>query len=96
MHSDSYYVNSVHLGLTLDTTKPCSWTPAVVNLTPVQVPPAELEALLLTHPAVLDAGVVGVPDDEAGELPRAYVTLKPSMTASAQDIAKFVEGRSTQ
>src|SRR5688572_6887564 len=38
-----------------------------------QVPPAELEALLITHPAVADVAVIGVPDDEAGELPKAYV-----------------------
>jgi acyl-CoA synthetase (AMP-forming)/AMP-acid ligase II len=38
-----------------------------------QVPPAELEALLITHPAVADVAVVGVPDEEAGELPKAFV-----------------------
>jgi acyl-CoA synthetase (AMP-forming)/AMP-acid ligase II len=38
-----------------------------------QVPPAELEALLVTHPDVADVAVIGVPDDEAGELPKAYV-----------------------
>ena len=38
-----------------------------------QVAPAELEALLLSHPGVGDAAVVGVPDEEAGELPKAYV-----------------------
>ena len=38
-----------------------------------QVAPAELEALLVTHPEVGDVAVVGVPDDEAGELPKAYV-----------------------
>ena len=57
-----------------------------------QVPPAELEGLLLTHPAVQDAGVIGIPDLEAGELPRAYIVLKPNMTASAEDISKFIEG----
>ena len=36
-----------------------------------QVPPAELEALLLTHPKVADAAVIGLPDDEAGEIPAA-------------------------
>lgn len=43
-----------------------------------QVPPAELEALLLTHPQVLDAGVIGVWDaSQATELPRAYIVAKP-------------------
>lgn len=43
-----------------------------------QVPPAELEALLLTHPKVLDAGVIGVFDEsQATELPRAYIVVKP-------------------
>jgi acyl-CoA synthetase (AMP-forming)/AMP-acid ligase II len=38
-----------------------------------QVPPAELEALLITHPDVADVAVIGVPDDECGELPKAFV-----------------------
>jgi acyl-CoA synthetase (AMP-forming)/AMP-acid ligase II len=38
-----------------------------------QVPPAELEALIITHPGVADVAVIGVPDEEAGELPKAYV-----------------------
>ncbi|KAE8260371.1 hypothetical protein A4X13_0g378 [Tilletia indica] len=40
-----------------------------------QVPPAELEGLLLDMPDVADAGVVGIPDDAAGELPIAFVSL---------------------
>ena len=41
-----------------------------------QVAPAELEALLLTHPAVTDACVIPVPDEEAGERPKAFVVLR--------------------
>ncbi len=55
-----------------------------------QVPPAELEALLVTHAAVADAAVIGVPDAEAGELPKAFVVLKPDAKATAQDIQQFV------
>ena len=36
-----------------------------------QVAPAELEAILLSHPAVADAGVIPSPDEEAGEVPKA-------------------------
>ncbi len=55
-----------------------------------QVPPAELEALLLTHPAIADAAVVGRPDDEAGEVPAAFVVLKAGQEASADEIKSFV------
>jgi acyl-CoA synthetase (AMP-forming)/AMP-acid ligase II len=58
-----------------------------------QVPPAELEALLLTHPAVADAAVVGLPDDEAGEIPVAHVVLKPGATATPEEIQAFVAER---
>ena len=55
-----------------------------------QVPPAELEALLLTHPQIADAAVIGVPDDEAGEVPAAFVVLKPDQQPTAADIQGFV------
>jgi 4-coumarate--CoA ligase len=55
-----------------------------------QVPPAELEALLVTHPAVADAAVIGVPDDEAGELPKAFVALKQGQETSEDEIKQFV------
>jgi acyl-CoA synthetase (AMP-forming)/AMP-acid ligase II len=41
-----------------------------------QVPPAELEAVLRTHPAVADAAVIPIPDEECGEVPKAFVVLK--------------------
>jgi 4-coumarate--CoA ligase len=55
-----------------------------------QVPPAELEALLLTHPAVADAAVIGMADDDAGEIPVGYVVLKAGQTVTAADIQAFV------
>jgi acyl-CoA synthetase (AMP-forming)/AMP-acid ligase II len=56
-----------------------------------QVAPAELEALLLTHPAVADAAVIPIPDDEAGEIPKAYVVLNGD--AAADEILAFVSTR---
>jgi acyl-coenzyme A synthetase/AMP-(fatty) acid ligase len=55
-----------------------------------QVPPAELEAVLIRHPDVTDAAVVGVHDEEAGEIPAGYVTLRPGASASPQEIQQFV------
>ena len=50
-----------------------------------QVAPAELEAHLLTHPAVADCTVVGIPDDEAGEIPKAYVVKDKSIGLEDHD-----------
>ncbi|XP_074115744.1 putative 4-coumarate--CoA ligase 1 [Cotesia typhae] len=58
-----------------------------------QVPPAELEAVLRTHPAVTDAAVVGVADPRSGEVPKAFVVLKPNQSASTEDIQNFVKGK---
>jgi acyl-CoA synthetase (AMP-forming)/AMP-acid ligase II len=56
-----------------------------------QVPPAELEAVLLTHPAVADAAVIPCRDDEAGEVPKAFVVLKGE--ATADDLMEYVAER---
>jgi acyl-CoA synthetase (AMP-forming)/AMP-acid ligase II len=58
-----------------------------------QVPPAELEALLLTHECIADAAVVPFPDDEAGEVPKAFVVLKDGDQPSALDLMSFVAQR---
>lgn len=58
-----------------------------------QVAPAELEALLLTHPAVADAAVIGIPDEEAGEIPRAFLVLKPGQEVTAEEITAFTKDK---
>lgn len=55
-----------------------------------QVPPAELEALLITHPSVADVAVIGVPDDEAGELPKAFIVKTPGAELSLDILQAFV------
>jgi 4-coumarate--CoA ligase len=57
-----------------------------------QVPPAELEALLLTHPGIADAAVVGIPDEEAGEIPVAHVVARPGVELDPDEVMAFVAG----
>ena len=59
----------------------------------MQVPPAELEAVLLSHPAVADAAVVPLADAECGEIPRAFVVLKGA--ATAEELMAYVAERVT-
>ena len=59
----------------------------------LQVAPAELEAVVQAHPAVADAAVIPSPDDEAGEVPKAFVVLKPGAAATGEDIMAFVADR---
>lgn len=59
----------------------------------MQVAPAELEALLLTHPSIADTAVIPVADLEAGELPKAYVVLRPAQTLDADSLMEFVSKR---
>ncbi|HXG16367.1 MAG TPA: acyl--CoA ligase family protein [Calidithermus sp.] len=49
----------------------------------------EVEQCVARHPAVLECAVVAIPDDKWGERPKAFVTLKPGMTATEQEIIDF-------
>jgi len=56
------------------------------------ISPGEVEDVLLEHPAVAEAGVVGVPDDEWGETVAAAVVLKAGAGVSADELAEWVRG----
>ncbi|PYC76695.1 4-coumarate--CoA ligase family protein [Streptomyces tateyamensis] len=58
-----------------------------------QVAPAELEALLLTHPQIADAAVIGVTDDEGTERPKAFVVPAPGAELTEQQVIDFVADR---
>jgi long-chain acyl-CoA synthetase len=51
--------------------------------------PRDVEEVLFKHPAVQEAGVIGLPDEYRGETVKAFVVLKEGMTASEQEIIDF-------
>ena len=55
-----------------------------------QVAPAELEALLVTHPAIADAAVIPLPDEEAGEIPKAFVVPREGESIDEETVMAFV------
>jgi len=59
----------------------------------LQVAPAELEAVVQSHPAVADVAVVPSPDEEAGEVPKAFVVLRPGASATPDEIIAYVAER---
>jgi acyl-CoA synthetase (AMP-forming)/AMP-acid ligase II len=58
-----------------------------------QVAPAVLEAVLLTHPQIADAAVIGVLDDDGQEIPKAFVVLQKGEVLGGQDVMDFVASR---
>lgn len=55
-----------------------------------QIAPAELEALLLSHPKIMDAACIGVLDDDKQEIPKAFVAAAPDSGLTAEDVMEFV------
>ena len=59
----------------------------------LQVAPAELEAIVQSHPAVADVAVIPSPDEEAGEVPKAFVVLKPDASVTAEELIAYTAER---
>ena len=57
------------------------------------IAPAELEAVVLEHPDIEDCGVTGVPDEDAGETPKAFVVPRAGRTIDLDELARFVAER---
>jgi acyl-CoA synthetase (AMP-forming)/AMP-acid ligase II len=55
-----------------------------------QIAPAELEALIITHPKVADVAVIGIPDAEAGEVPRAFIVSRKGTIVTLEEIQALV------
>jgi len=59
-----------------------------------QVAPAELEAVLIGHPDIADAAVIGVKDDATGEeLPKAFIVRTPGSSISGQEVMGYAASR---
>ncbi|XP_034832838.1 uncharacterized protein [Maniola hyperantus] len=58
-----------------------------------QVPPAELEMILRTHPKILDCAVLGIPDPISGEVPKAFVVTQSGQTAKSEEILEYVNSK---
>ncbi|MEM2546997.1 MAG: AMP-binding protein, partial [Candidatus Bathyarchaeia archaeon] len=67
----------------------------VIKVSGFQVWPREVEDVLCSHPAVLEAAVVGIPDEFHGEVPKAYVVLKGSYKGkvSSEELIKYCQER---
>ncbi|KAF8371450.1 hypothetical protein PRIPAC_77879 [Pristionchus pacificus] len=61
----------------------------LIKVKGLQVPPAELEDLLLSHPRITEAAIIGIPDTRMGELVRAYV-VRADETLTETEVVKFV------
>ena len=65
----------------------------MINASGYKVWPREVEDVLYEHPAVREAAVVGVPDEYRGETVKAFVSLKPGMSATPEELIAHCKER---
>jgi 4-coumarate--CoA ligase len=65
----------------------------LIKVKAFQVAPAELEAVFLAHPDIADAAVIGVPDDEAGEVPMAFLVAAGGRRLTLDELDACFEGQ---
>jgi acyl-CoA synthetase (AMP-forming)/AMP-acid ligase II len=59
----------------------------------VNIYPAEIEKVLVQHPAVVDAAVIGIPQDDFGEQPMAFIVAAPAAELTEEGVLEFLRGR---
>jgi long-chain acyl-CoA synthetase len=59
----------------------------------VNIYPAEIEKVLVEHPRVIDAAVIGIPQNDFGEQPLAFIVADPASPPTAAELLEFLEGR---
>jgi len=57
------------------------------------IAPAEIESLLLEHPAIIDAAAIGIPDEAAGEIIKGFVVPRKGVSITAEEILAFTNGK---
>ena len=65
----------------------------IIKSSAYRIGPEEIEVELATHPAVLDVGVIGVPDEIRGQIAKAFVVLKSGASATPQELLEFCKGK---
>jgi len=65
----------------------------IIKSSAYRIGPEEIEVELTTHPAVLDVGVIGVPDEIRGQIAKAFVVLKPGASVTPQELLEFCKGK---
>jgi 2-aminobenzoate-CoA ligase len=65
----------------------------VIKSSAYRIGPEEIESTLATHPAVADAGVIGVPDEVRGQIAKAFVVLKPGQSVTSEQLIEFCKDK---